>query len=242
MAEAAAAALRAAPDDAEVEGFLAGGAGMLELLWGNRAAALAALDRTVAAMDRVAHSAPSIQRALWVLLVAVTGRADAADSLHRARRSGITVSRLNRGYLRYAEAVLTSSADEVAVGDDDLRYFPVWQHLGRLLVAEAALAGNWGTPQLWLREAQDCFETHGLTQLYRLCAQLLDEPARWTPHGITVREAEVLRLLVGGLTNKEIAERLHLSHRTVEKHVESLLRKAGARSRTHLVAMVGETT
>jgi DNA-binding NarL/FixJ family response regulator len=44
----------------------------------------------------------------------------------------------------------------------------------------------------------------------------------------------VLRLIAGGLANKQIAARLGLSPRTVEKHVESLLRKTGARSRTEL--------
>jgi DNA-binding NarL/FixJ family response regulator len=59
---------------------------------------------------------------------------------------------------------------------------------------------------------------------------------------MTAREAEVLALLAQGLANKEIATRLHVSFRTVEKHVESLLRKAGARSRTHLAAMVRAPT
>jgi DNA-binding NarL/FixJ family response regulator len=54
--------------------------------------------------------------------------------------------------------------------------------------------------------------------------------------GITAREADVLRLVADGLANKQIAVRLDLSPRTVEKHVESLLRKTGARSRTGLVA------
>ena len=49
----------------------------------------------------------------------------------------------------------------------------------------------------------------------------------------------MLRLLAQGLSNKEIAARLHLSPRTVEKHVESLLRKTAARSRTQLVALAG---
>jgi DNA-binding NarL/FixJ family response regulator len=58
--------------------------------------------------------------------------------------------------------------------------------------------------------------------------------------GITDREADVLRLVAGGLANKQIAARLHLSPRTVEKHVESLLRKTGARSRTGLVAATSQ--
>jgi DNA-binding NarL/FixJ family response regulator len=56
---------------------------------------------------------------------------------------------------------------------------------------------------------------------------------------ITPREAEILELVAAGLANKEIAARLRLSHRTVEKHVESLLRKTCATSRTMLVAVTG---
>ena len=64
-------------------------------------------------------------------------------------------------------------------------------------------------------------------------------PSRWTGLGITDREADVLRLVAEGLANKQIAARLHISPRTVEKHVESLLRKTAARSRTQLVAVAG---
>ena len=49
----------------------------------------------------------------------------------------------------------------------------------------------------------------------------------------------MLRLVAEGISNKEIAARLHLSPRTVEKHIESLLRKTAARSRTQLVAIAG---
>jgi DNA-binding NarL/FixJ family response regulator len=48
----------------------------------------------------------------------------------------------------------------------------------------------------------------------------------------------VLDLVVEGLANKEIAALLFISSRTVEKHVESLLRKLDARSRTQLVGLV----
>ena len=47
----------------------------------------------------------------------------------------------------------------------------------------------------------------------------------------------MLRLVVDGLANKEIAAALRLSPRTVEKHLENLLRKTGARSRTELAVM-----
>src|SRR5918994_2691735 len=46
------------------------------------------------------------------------------------------------------------------------------------------------------------------------------------PHGVvSEREAEVLALLGDRLSNTEIARRLHISVRTVESHVSSLLRK-----------------
>jgi DNA-binding CsgD family transcriptional regulator len=44
------------------------------------------------------------------------------------------------------------------------------------------------------------------------------------------------RLVADGLTNREIAERLFLSPRTVEKHVERLLAKTGVQNRSRLVA------
>ncbi len=52
----------------------------------------------------------------------------------------------------------------------------------------------------------------------------------------------MLRLVIDGLPNKEIAAALRLSPRTVEKHVENLLRKTGARSRTELAVTAGRPT
>lgn len=242
-AAAAAETLRVAPGDPEFEGYVwAGATGLLELLWGDRDAALAALDRGMAVLHTVARSSPGQYRGLWALLHAVAGRPDAADRIAQVRASGVTVMRPNAGFLLYAEAVLGRATDAVAAGDAELAYAPVWRQLGRMLVAEAALAGGWGLPQQWLREARGCFEDHRLHHLARHCARLLAEPLRWAPAGLTPREAEVLRLVAAGLANKQIATRLRLSVRTVEKHVESVLRKAGAGSRTQLVAMVGETT
>lgn len=52
---------------------------------------------------------------------------------------------------------------------------------------------------------------------------------------ITPAEQRVLALLVGGDSNRGIAERLVLSHRTVESHVSSLLSKTGTRNRSQLL-------
>jgi predicted ATPase/DNA-binding CsgD family transcriptional regulator len=57
---------------------------------------------------------------------------------------------------------------------------------------------------------------------------------------ISGREAEVLAAVGEHLTNAEIAQRLHISIRTVESHVSSLLRKLGAEDRRELAARAGE--
>lgn len=55
--------------------------------------------------------------------------------------------------------------------------------------------------------------------------------------GLTRREDEVLRLLASGLRQEEIASRLVVSHRTVGAHIQNVLRKMGATSRTQAVAL-----
>jgi DNA-binding NarL/FixJ family response regulator len=53
---------------------------------------------------------------------------------------------------------------------------------------------------------------------------------------LTTREVEVLQWLARGLTNGQIAQRLHISEHTVKFHVASILGKLGARSRADAVA------
>lgn len=52
---------------------------------------------------------------------------------------------------------------------------------------------------------------------------------------LTSREQEVLLLLIDGHSNIEIGQRLHLSHRTIEKYVSSLLRKSESNNRIELI-------
>lgn len=64
------------------------------------------------------------------------------------------------------------------------------------------------------------------------------EPAPNTPNfGLTEREMEVLALLVEGLNNPEIAERLVVSRSTAKAHVSHILEKLGAGSRAEAVAL-----
>jgi DNA-binding CsgD family transcriptional regulator len=57
---------------------------------------------------------------------------------------------------------------------------------------------------------------------------------------LTRRESEVAALVARGLTNRDIADRLYISVRTVEVHVDRILSKLGFRTRTQLAAWVHE--
>jgi len=67
---------------------------------------------------------------------------------------------------------------------------------------------------------------------------LSQRPKEVTPHvaGLTSREAEVLRLVARGQSNKEIAAELVLSVRTVERHITNLYGKIDARGKADATA------
>ncbi|MDP6039711.1 MAG: response regulator transcription factor [Candidatus Latescibacteria bacterium] len=57
------------------------------------------------------------------------------------------------------------------------------------------------------------------------------------PDALTARQKEVLQLLATGQLNKEIADHLNISERTVKFHVSEILAKLGAGNRTEAVAV-----
>jgi DNA-binding CsgD family transcriptional regulator len=56
------------------------------------------------------------------------------------------------------------------------------------------------------------------------------------PLGLTAREMEVASLVAGGLTNRQIADRLVISERTAQNHVQHILTKLGFTSRSQIAA------
>ena len=58
--------------------------------------------------------------------------------------------------------------------------------------------------------------------------------------GITAREFEILQLIAGGMSNREIAERLFVSENTVKTHLSRLFEKLSAKRRTQAVQIAKE--
>ena len=63
---------------------------------------------------------------------------------------------------------------------------------------------------------------------------------RENPFGLTSRQRDILNLLAQDLTNSEIANRLHLSPKTVDHHVSAILAKLGVHTRTDAAAVAQE--
>ncbi|MFE0465348.1 LuxR C-terminal-related transcriptional regulator, partial [Kitasatospora sp. NPDC058965] len=168
----------------------------------------------------------------------------------------------NRQFLLVAEAVLlgregrpVEAARLVEAAQEMAEVFPVGGHLALRLAAEAALDDGWGDPVAWLRISEDYFHALGAPAVAAACRALLRRAGATVGHrrggrdqvpvglrgtGMTEREYEVLALLAHRLGNQEIARRLSISPRTVEKHLASLLRRTGRNDRAGLQALADE--
>lgn len=142
-----------------------------------------------------------------------------------------------------ADGAIALAEDRARESLDPLRSaFERWQRLEapyeaarvRVLIGQACRAlGDEEAAALEVGAARSIFE--------RLGAQpdviRLDATTAPPPKGpLTARELHVLRLVSTGRTNKEIAEELDLSERTIDRHVTNILTKLDVRSRTAATA------
>jgi DNA-binding CsgD family transcriptional regulator len=151
---------------------------------------------------------------------------------------------------RYARALLAEP------GDADARFREAldagdWPFdLARVRLAYGAwLRRNRRVPEARepLRAARDVFDRLGAAGwAERTRAELRaagEDSTRRGPEAwdeLTPQEMQIARMVAQGLTNKEIAERLYLSHRTVASHLYRMFPKLGVTSRAQIARVVGE--
>ncbi|MGW9438104.1 LuxR C-terminal-related transcriptional regulator [Streptomyces sp. NPDC055607] len=175
----------------------------------------------------------------------------------------VTSSFADRGLALYAKAAgLARVGDRERAADcareaDRLLINADWlRHVGRLCVAESALREAWGEPVTWLRQAVIHFSALGQEHLALVARRLLRGTGEPVPRrgrgesavppalaqmGVTSREMDVLQLLSQGMRNKDIAQRLLISPRTVETHVANLFAKTHCPDRHTLGAVVEDS-
>lgn len=88
--------------------------------------------------------------------------------------------------------------------------------------------------------AGDTVFTPGLAALVLGEFRRINEPAMPPGERLTDRETEILRMVAKGVSYKDIAERLVISHRTVQNHVQNTLRKLQMHNRVELTRYVIE--
>jgi predicted ATPase/DNA-binding CsgD family transcriptional regulator len=132
----------------------------------------------------------------------------------------------------------------------------VWRRLGTSLAAFGPDASAEGREQaaridatLGVERARALREEHAevdLADAVRLCIALTGsaapttrpEPCPVRDDPLTSRESEIAALIADGLSNRDIGDRLVISRRTVDGHVERMLRKLGFSSRAQVASWV----
>ena len=154
--------------------------------------------------------------------------------------------------LRHARAVLADDEREAAVRFEealsaDLDRWPLWR--GRLLLAH----GRWlrrrrhvMDSRARLREARDTFDAIGASSWGDQARSELrasgERSRRRVPEArdqLTPQELQIAQLAAQDLSNREIGQRLYLSHRTISTHLYRVFPKLGITSRTELAAALG---
>jgi DNA-binding CsgD family transcriptional regulator len=157
-----------------------------------------------------------------------------------------------RAAIRYADAVLAdddhAEAAYTRALTRDLANWPFTRARARLSY------GEWlrrqrrpADSRTHLRAARDAFDALGATpwsnrarRELRASGETSRRNALDTATPLTPQELQIIQLAADGLSNREIGQRLYLSHRTVESHLYHVYPKLGITSRAQLAKILGE--
>jgi DNA-binding CsgD family transcriptional regulator len=176
-----------------------------------------------------------------------------ADRIDEARRIMIRLETLGKRTpsaplhmgLRYARAVLADESAAEALYDIALKTGPKWpfdyarlqMSYGRRLRRQRRIAES----RPYLRTARDTFEALGVRPWadmaraeLRASGERVSGPAKAPQQALSPQELQVAQMASSGLSNREIGDRLFLSHRTVGAHLYRIYPKLGIASRSEL--------
>ena len=206
-----------------------------------------------------ADSAHHPVHGLWSLAslaeaAAMCGETDAARRILAALRPDVRATRSPAGQmnLTYAGAVLATENDiETRLREairSDMATWPFERN--RLLLTY----GTWlrrrkraRESRDYLREARDGFDRLGARpwaerarEELRASGERSNLPAADAWDELSPQEIQIASMAIQGLTNREIGERLFISHRTVGSHLYRMFPKLGISSRTELLRLAAE--
>jgi len=111
----------------------------------------------------------------------------------------------------------------------------------RVLIARACRElGDTETAKMEFNAAKWVFQRLGAVPDIQRVDNLINPGRNESLHGLTNRQLEVLRLVAGGMSNKDIAGKLYISERTVERHVSDIFNKLNVSSRSAATAYAYE--
>lgn len=215
------------------------------------------LDDAVAAIRRVTDEAEDDRVKRSRVLAAFVEIMLAAGDTGAARTAAADLDTLATDFdAPYLRAVAASARGAVLLAEGDAsgacdalrRAWTTWQQLDapyeaarvRLLMSQACeRMADHDTAAMERDAARRVFEQLGAVPALAEVAKLA-RTSRAEPGGLTARELDVLRLVATGVTNREIADALVISEKTVARHMNNIFTKLGVSSRAAATAYAYE--